>query len=126
MPDNIEYIREELKALLAEVLKLGVETEKGEDETDNRERIREKLVDIIANIMPLLTEFSDEEREEITHNIEETLVKKNQVERFKRFSEELSSFLTSGFQVVTGPTQEEMRQQLFEINKLPTTLRSGY
>jgi len=68
--------------------------------------------------MPLLTEFSDEEREEITHNIEETLVKKNQVERFKRFSEELSSFLTSGFQVVTGPTQEEMRQQLFEIIKL--------
>lgn len=117
MPDDIGHIRAELKALLPEILELGIREEKEEGEADNRERIRKKLTAITKNIMQSLTEFSDEEKDEIMRNIEDTFVKKNQVERFRQFSDKLSNFLTSGFQVVTGPTQEQMGQQLFAVIK---------
>ena len=45
----------------------------------------------------------------------ETILQKNAVNRFKRYSGELSAFLSSGFKVVTGPTWEEMTRQLFQI-----------
>jgi AbiV family abortive infection protein len=49
--------------------------------------------------------------------VEETITQKNALNRFKRYSGELSAFLSSGFQVVAGPTQEEMAQQLLQIIK---------
>jgi len=47
----------------------------------------------------------------------ETILRKNAVERFKRYSGELSTFMSSGFKVVTGSTQEEMLRQLLQIIK---------
>jgi AbiV family abortive infection protein len=49
--------------------------------------------------------------------IVETLVQKNAANRFKRYQSELSAFLSNGFKVVTGSTQEEMIRQLFQIIK---------
>ena len=49
--------------------------------------------------------------------IVETLVQKNAATRFQRYHGELSAFLSSGFRVVTGPTQEEMIRQLLHIIK---------
>lgn len=55
--------------------------------------------------------------EKMGKEIAETILQKNVVDRFKRYSGELSTFLSNGFKVVTGPTQEEMVRQLFQIIK---------
>lgn len=54
---------------------------------------------------------------ELKEKTTKTILQKNIVERFKRYHGELTDFLSSGFRVVTGPTQEEMIQQLLQIIK---------
>ncbi len=54
---------------------------------------------------------------EMNKEIAEPIIQKNAVERFTRYSGELSGFLSSGFKVVTGLTFDEMTQQLLQIVK---------
>src|SRR4030042_2691609 len=49
--------------------------------------------------------------------IVKTITQKNIVNRFLKYHGKLSAFLSSGFRVVTGPTQEEMIRQLLQIIK---------
>lgn len=55
--------------------------------------------------------------DELLKVIEKTPALKVLVERFKQYGQELHNFLSSGYRVVTGPTPEEMLQQLFQIIK---------
>lgn len=68
----------------------------------------------------LMTKKEDEIIQQIVKRKEktaETILQKNVVNRFLKYQGELTDFLSSGFKVVPGPSQEEILRQLFQIIK---------
>lgn len=114
MPYDRERLGKELEVLMTQVLQLRAELGKKKDDAFNKKRISKKLEAISEQSLQLLTALGME-KDEVIRQIEETIVKKNQVERFKRYSGELSKFFANGFKVVTAPTQDEMIRQLFTV-----------
>lgn len=111
---NRESIVQDLKVLMKRIVHLLAESAKGKDKSKNREYIRKNLEAITGQVSQALVELG-EDTDEIIQQTAKPIVTKNQVDRFKQYSSELSSFLSSGFKVVTGPTQEEMVKQLLQI-----------
>ena len=90
---------------------------------NSRNRVRKELENMIGHAVSELEaahglqmpEELSNNRDDFNRQVLEKMVKKDQVKRFKRYSIELSKFISSGFRVVIGKTQEEMLQQLCQI-----------
>jgi AbiV family abortive infection protein len=103
-----------LKSLMKQIVALLAELVKEKDESNDREYIRKNLEAISKQVLQALVELG-EYTDETIQQMAETIVTKNQVERLKQHSGELSKFLSNGYKVVTGPTQKEKVQQLLKI-----------
>lgn len=117
-----EHVRRESEALEQQVLQLEADWIKG-GLSDEKEEIRQELEGAFERTLQLLVGLG-RDRHQVIRQIDETIVKKNLRDRFTRYYGELAKFLSSGFIVVAGATQEEMIRQLYRIIEHGAGLRN--